>query len=160
MKERMCKYTKCHHYDPRAKTYCCSACSADAYDDDRLHKEKIEQRKKWDKKKEKAFAKTLKLFIDFLKTQDQLNYAIELVPGFTYTHVTSWNHVDNCRCILWCGILNKLDDDAQLNVNINVFGEDIGEGRIYTHKKGLPLTKGWHTPEPVNADDMTRELMK
>lgn len=41
MEKRTCKYKKCHYYDPKAKTYCCDACSADAYDDDRLHKEEI-----------------------------------------------------------------------------------------------------------------------
>ena len=40
-KNRMCKYKKCTYYDPKAKTYCCAACSADAYDYNRLKKEQI-----------------------------------------------------------------------------------------------------------------------
>lgn len=37
-KKRICKYSKCVYYDKKAKTYCCNACSADAYDYVRLHK--------------------------------------------------------------------------------------------------------------------------
>ena len=114
----------------------------------------------WEKVRDNAFAKTLKLFIDFLKTQKQLIHATDLVHGFTYTHMTSWNRVDTCRCLLWDGVLMKLDDDAQLNISIDVFAKDGGEGRIYTHKKDLPLTEGWHIPEQINSDDMMRELFK
>lgn len=36
--QRICKYKGCTYYDPTAKTYCCGACSADAYDHNRLNK--------------------------------------------------------------------------------------------------------------------------
>ncbi len=41
-KKRTCKYSGCTYYSPDATTYCCNACSADAYDDERLSKEKQE----------------------------------------------------------------------------------------------------------------------
>lgn len=120
---------------------------------------KTDEQDAWEKVREEAFAKTLKLFIDFLKTQDQLNHASDLIHGLTYTYLTSWNHTDICRCVLWDGLLKKPEDDAQLNVEIDVFArQGIGECRIYAHTKDLPLTEGWHiAPEP-NSDDMMREL--
>ena len=36
----MCKYPDCMYYDPKATIYCCSACASDAYDCERLKKEK------------------------------------------------------------------------------------------------------------------------
>lgn len=39
-KKRICKYPKCTYYDPKAETYCCGACSSDAYDHDRLKGQK------------------------------------------------------------------------------------------------------------------------
>ena len=124
---------------------------------------KTDEQEKWEKVREDAFVKTLKLFIDFLKTQNQAKYPVryagDLIHGFTYTHMTSWNKVDTCRCILWDGVLVKPEDDAQLNVEIDVFAQDgIGECRIYAHTKGLPLTEGWHIAPESNSDDMMREL--
>lgn len=118
---------------------------------------KTDEQEAWEKVRGEAFAKTLKLFLDFLKNQDQLVHASDLVHGLTYTYITSWNKVDICRCILWDGILMKLEDDAQLNVEIQCSGE-IGESRIFTHTKGLPLLEGWHNAPEPNSDDMLREL--
>ena len=42
---RNCKYPKCYYYDSKSKVYCCAACSADHYNYDRLHKEKIKNKK-------------------------------------------------------------------------------------------------------------------
>ena len=39
-KKRICKYPRCIYYDPKAETYCCNACSNDAYDHDRLKGQK------------------------------------------------------------------------------------------------------------------------
>lgn len=39
-KKRICKYPRCTYYDPKAKTYCCGACSSDSYDYDRLKGQK------------------------------------------------------------------------------------------------------------------------
>ncbi len=36
---RKCKFEKCYYYNPNAKTFCCDACSSDAFDDARLKKE-------------------------------------------------------------------------------------------------------------------------
>jgi len=111
---------------------------------------KTDEQVKWEKVRLHAFAKTLKLFLTFLKKQDQLKYASDLVHDMTYTHVTSWNKIDICRCTLWDGVLMEPGDDAQLNVEIDVFAQSgIGECRIFTHTKGLPLLEGWHNaPEP------------
>ena len=38
-RDRKCKYSECYYYDSKAETYCCDACSADAYDRDRLARE-------------------------------------------------------------------------------------------------------------------------
>ena len=45
-KIRICKYKLCVHYDSKAKTYCCMACSADAYDYHRLKKESQKRKRK------------------------------------------------------------------------------------------------------------------
>lgn len=119
---------------------------------------KTDEQEKWEKVRDKAFKVTLEQFMDFLKTQDQLKTAEDLVNGFTYTHLVSWNKVDTCRCILWDGVLMKPEDDAQLNIQIDVFAQSIGDGEIYAHTKGLPLTEGWHKAEEPNADDMLREM--
>ena len=37
--KRICKYSGCIYYAPKAKTYCCNACSGDDYDYKRLNKE-------------------------------------------------------------------------------------------------------------------------
>ncbi|MCK5343932.1 MAG: hypothetical protein KAR20_11040 [Candidatus Heimdallarchaeota archaeon] len=118
---------------------------------------KTYEQEAWEKVRDKAFSKTLNMFIDFLKTQDQLVNASDLIHGLTYTHMTSSNYVDICRCILWDGLLMKLEDDAQLNVEIDVSG-GIGELRIYAHTKGLPLTEGWHIASEPNHEDMMREM--
>jgi len=44
-KKRTCKYPGCISYSNNAKTYCCNACSADAYDDERLSEEEQEMEK-------------------------------------------------------------------------------------------------------------------
>jgi len=43
--KRICKYPNCYYHSSAAKTYCCAACSADAYDDERLEKEELEMEK-------------------------------------------------------------------------------------------------------------------
>jgi hypothetical protein len=125
---------------------------------------KTDEQEKWEGVRDVAFSKTLDNFLEFLKGQNQLVYAKDLVQGLTYTHLTSWNRVDVCRCILWNGVLLKSDTDAQVNIEIDVFGTVghhlLGECRIYAHKKGLKLTEGWHIAEEPNADDMMRELYK
>ena len=44
--QRICKYEGCFYYHPEAKSYCCAACSSDAYDVERLKKEEKEKNKK------------------------------------------------------------------------------------------------------------------
>jgi len=41
--KRICKYKGCSYYSPKAESYCCGACSADAYDDARLAREEREK---------------------------------------------------------------------------------------------------------------------
>ena len=122
---------------------------------------KTDEQVKWENVRDKAFKVTLEQFMDFLKTQDQLKTAADLVHGLTYTNISSWNRLDTSRCILWDGILVKPEDDAQLNIEIDVFAQrGVGECRIYAHTKGLPLTEGWHKASEPNAADMIRELGK
>ena len=118
---------------------------------------KTDEQEKWESIRDKSFDEGLGKFLKFLSSQDQLVIADDLVHGFAYTHVTCTDKVNICRCTIWDGILLKLDEDAQLNLSINVFGENIGEQRIYHHDKGKKLTEGWHI---VESEDMMRELLK
>jgi hypothetical protein len=120
---------------------------------------KTDEQEKWERVREKAFSKTIELFMKFLKTQDQLKYGKDLVRGFTYTHITSWNKTDVCRCILWDGVLLKPDEDAQLNIEINQF-RGVGECRIYAHKKDMKLTEGWRKASEPDFTNMLKELKR
>ncbi len=44
--KKICNYSKCIYYHKKAKIYCCNACYADAYDDERLAKEEQEMEKR------------------------------------------------------------------------------------------------------------------
>ena len=58
-KKRICRLPSCEYYSTLATTYCCNACSADAYDDERLSKEEQEM-----EKKRKNLANQIKRCID------------------------------------------------------------------------------------------------
>jgi len=98
------------------------------------------------KKIEREFQTILNRFINYLKKQNKLNTADDLLPDMSYTYMDSHNRVDTTRCILWRGNkLLKSGCDAQINVELQRFARpEAGVAlAIFAHKAGQPLTEGW-----------------
>ena len=94
----------------------------------------------------KEFQMILDRFIAYLKTQNKLNTADDLLPEMSYTYMDCHNKIDTTRCILWRGnALLKSGCDAQINVELQRFAKpEAGIAlEIFAHKTGLPLTEGW-----------------
>jgi len=67
---RICKYPNCHYYVKGAPNYCCAACAADAYDDERLSKE--------EKRMEKRRQNMIKVLKSNLNSSKTMNYTLHL----------------------------------------------------------------------------------
>lgn len=149
--KRTCKYPGCTYYKKGAKSYCCNACSADAYDDHRLMVEK----RTWTVHRTPACG-ALKKFMKFLAKQDKIVIASDLLPGMLYTHLCCTATYTR-RCCLWTGlnaeqaalIGNKYDYDAQVNIEIENSEVEGIFSYIWKHKTGEKLTslKSWEKEE-------------
>lgn len=90
------------------------------------------------------FNESLELFQQFITNQNKIITSDDLLYEMLYIHMTSWNHIDTTRCILWRGVgFDKKRFDAQLNIEISPYLSSKTHQRIYTHEKGKRLDEGW-----------------
>jgi len=113
----------------------------------------------WNVAYEKQFETILSRFCDFLKAQDKINTAEDLVPGLTYERIDKLDGTTT-RAILWNGVLiDRSKYDAQMNVQLD-FVSHI-QSSIFIHLKDVPLYEGWvQQVEPYISREQSIKWLK
>jgi hypothetical protein len=119
----------------------------------------------WDTelKYDKQFEDGINQFIKFMKKQDKIVTARDMIPKMNYEYITAYKKIDRIECLLWEGVLiNREVYDAQLNIGYEKFGTGRNQGQIYIHKKGTDLRtrENWVVEIKPYWKDTIKEMLK